>query len=397
MLTSFNGQAITYDEIGNPLTYRDGFTFTWQNGRRLASVSKGTDAISYTYNPDGIRTSKTVNGTVTKFHIMNGTLLGQTRGSDKIIFLYDEKANRYGFDYNGTKYYYIFNVQGDVIGILNQAGQKIVSYTYDPWGKLLSIGGPQAGTIGQLNPIRYRGYYYDTETGFYYLQSRYYDPITRRFLNADGYISTGRGVLGSNMFAYCNNNPVNRIDPYGHFWQELWNAFTQAVQQASGVFALAGGVTQIDSPVPGPADLVGAAIAGVTLLVCAGIAIYTVATTPSPTISVPKAEEKDITVPPPSSQTVIYRYGGTNPGNLTPKEKDKYTGLSFSTVPKPGAAMTTIEALNATGVVYAVKDGATHVSVKPIGGTMEDWINAGSSSHWTQAVKSVVIKWDGES
>ena len=98
---------------------------------------------------------------------MNGTLLGQTKGSDTIVFLYDEKGNKYGFDYNGTKYYYIFNVQGDVIGILNQAGQKIVSYTYDPWGKVLSVDGSEASTIGQLNPIRYRGYYYDTETGFY--------------------------------------------------------------------------------------------------------------------------------------------------------------------------------------------------------------------------------------
>ena len=97
---------------------------------------------------------------------MNGTLLGQTKGNDTIVFLYDEKANRYGFDYNGTKYYYIFNVQGDVIGILNQAGQKIVSYTYDPWGKVLSVDGSEASTIGQLNPIRYRGYYYDTENGF---------------------------------------------------------------------------------------------------------------------------------------------------------------------------------------------------------------------------------------
>jgi len=77
---------------------------------------------------------------------MNGTLLGQTRGSDKIIFLYDEKANRYGFDYNGTKYYYIFNVQGDVIGILNQSGTQIVSYQYDPWGKVLSVSGSEAAT-----------------------------------------------------------------------------------------------------------------------------------------------------------------------------------------------------------------------------------------------------------
>ena len=178
----------------------------------MSSISHNGDSISYTYDPDGIRTSKTVNGTTTKYHVMNGTLLGQTKGSDTIVFLYDEKANRYGFDYNGTKYYYIFNVQGDVIGILNQAGQKIVSYTYDPWGKLLSIGGPQAGTIGQLNPIRYRSYYYDTETGFYYLQSRYYDPTVRRFLNADTLILFDKKA---DLFSYCKNSPVNSIDPTG--------------------------------------------------------------------------------------------------------------------------------------------------------------------------------------
>ena len=153
---------------------------------------------------------------MTKFHIMNGTLLRQTRGSDKIIFLYDEKGNKYGFDYNGTKYYYIFNVQGDVIGILNQAGQKIVSYTYDPWGKVLSVDGSEASTIGQINPIRYRGYYYDTETGFYYLQSRYYDPTTRRFLNADTAINAEGMPLEYNLFAYCLNNPVRYTDPTGY-------------------------------------------------------------------------------------------------------------------------------------------------------------------------------------
>ena len=91
----------------------------------------------------------------------------------------------------------------------------------------------------------------------------------------------------------------------------------------------------------------------------------------------------------------MYRYGGANPGNLTPKAKDKFTGLSFSTVPMPGAAMTTIGTLNATGVVFAVQDGPTHVSVRPVGATMDDWINAGSNSIWTTAVKSVVVKWDG--
>ena len=177
--------------------------------------------ISYTYPPDGLRTSKTVNGMTTKYHVMNGTLLGQTKGSDTIVFLYDEKGNKYGFDYNGTKYYYIFNVQGDVIGILNQAGRKIVSYTYDPWGKVLSVDGSEASTIGQLNPIRCRGYYYDTETGFYYLQSRYYDPTTRRFLNSDILVGNVGSVGQNNLFQYCSNNPVNLADPTGYLVGEI--------------------------------------------------------------------------------------------------------------------------------------------------------------------------------
>ena len=217
----FSSQTITYDEIGNPLSYRDGYQFTWQYGRRLSSISHNGDSISYTYDPDGIRTSKTVNGNVTKFHTMNDTLLGQTKGSDKIIFLYNEKANRYGFDYNGTKYYYIFNVQGDVIGILNQAGQKIVSYTYDPWGKVLSVEGSEASAIGQINPIRYRGYYYDTETGFYYLQTRYYDPNVRRFLNTDAITGVNSDMCTYNLYAYCGNNPISRYDNTGMFWKKL--------------------------------------------------------------------------------------------------------------------------------------------------------------------------------
>ena len=169
---------------------------------------------------------------------MNSTLLGQTKGSDTIVFLYDEKGNKYGFDYNGTKYYYIFNVQGDVIGILNQSGAQIVSYQYDPWGKVLSVDGSEASTIGQLNPIRYRGYYYDTETGFYYLQSRYYDPEVRRWINSDGYISSiGGDIRGYNMFAYCMNNPVTLSDNTGN-----WPFFAVTAVIGAVVGAVVGGV-----------------------------------------------------------------------------------------------------------------------------------------------------------
>ena len=117
--------------------------------------------------------------------------------------------------YNNTLYYYVLNAQGDVVCIVNSSRNTVASYTYDPWGKIIS----SSGTLADVNPLRYRGYYYDSETGFYYLQSRYYDPEIGRFINADSYASTdATGLLSTNMFAYCENDPVNRSDPTGEFW-----------------------------------------------------------------------------------------------------------------------------------------------------------------------------------
>ena len=132
-------------------------------------------------------------------------------------FLYDESGNAYSFVYNGTQYYYVRNLQGDVVKILNASGSVVASYSYDAWGKVTNSG----NVVGQYNPIRYRGYYYDTDTGFYYLQSRYYDPTIKRFINADGYVSTGQGFLGFNMYAYCGNNPNTRTDISGESWKDV--------------------------------------------------------------------------------------------------------------------------------------------------------------------------------
>ena len=117
--------------------------------------------------------------------------------------------------YNNTLYYYVLNAQGDVVRIIDSSRSVVASYTYDPWGKIIS----SSGTLADINPLRYRGYYYDSETGFYYLQSRYYDPEIGRFINADSYASTdATGLLSTNMFAYCENDPVNRSDPSGEWF-----------------------------------------------------------------------------------------------------------------------------------------------------------------------------------
>ena len=113
---------------------------------------------------------------------------------------------------NGTTYYYVTNLQGDVMGLVDTNGNTVATYTYDPYGKVLTA----TGELAEKNPLRYRGYYYDSETGFYYLQSRYYDPATRRFVNADSYAGTGQGLIGYNMYAYCNNNAVNYKDSLGN-------------------------------------------------------------------------------------------------------------------------------------------------------------------------------------
>ena len=137
-------------------------------------------------------------------------------------FIYDNNGKPYAFYYDGTLYYYITNLQGDVIRIIDTAGATICTYTYDAWGRLLNSSTNQ---IFKANPIRYRGYYYDTESGLYYLGSRYYDPQVKRFINADGYASTGQGFVGCNMFAYCGNNPIRFVDLNGCFWEEARDFF----------------------------------------------------------------------------------------------------------------------------------------------------------------------------
>ena len=249
LLTAFNGQSITYDAIGNPLSYR-GMTLSWEGGRRLASVSKEGLSASYVYNTDGIRTQKTVNGVTTNYYLDGNSILRQVTGNDVLEFFYDTNGVL-GFYYNNTPYYYLKNLQGDIVGILDANGTQVVSYTYDAWGAPLSVTGTAADTIGQINPFRYRSYYYDNETGLYYLNSRYYDPETCRFISVDGIYDTNTGLLSHNMFAYCNNNPVNMIDSTGTgpWWNDLWNDVKEAVQTIIDWFRKDEVETVIDSVV----------------------------------------------------------------------------------------------------------------------------------------------------
>ena len=225
LLTAYDGKSITYSG-GNPTKYYNGSTFTWTQGRKLAIAKVGNTNISYTYDMAGVRSSKTVGSTTYKYTTLSGLVTRQTGGNATIDFVYDESNQPLAMKYNGKVYYYVLNAQGDVVRIVDGSRNVVASYSYDPWGKLLS----SSGTLANVNPLRYRGYYYDSETGFYYLQSRYYDPEIGRFINADSYASTdATGLLSTNMFAYCENNPVMRVDPTGELFWDILDVFMAAL------------------------------------------------------------------------------------------------------------------------------------------------------------------------
>ena len=263
ILESYNGIPILYDEIGNPIQiieyddgsdYVNGYRLEWE-GRQLIAYHYGEgysgdvdeyyDTIEFKYNADGIRTQKIINGLKHEYvtsgsqiereiiYSYNGVYIAQD-----IRYFYDAEGKptairHYMLDSTGavtgdTIYYLGTNLQGDVIAIYDSTGTKIYTYEYDAWGNLirgrqLATGGSVANSV---NPFRYRGYYYDIETGLYYLQSRYYNPQWGRFLNADGYLNGNGDLLGYNMFAYCSNNPINGYDPTGKWTYSIGYSFS---------------------------------------------------------------------------------------------------------------------------------------------------------------------------
>ena len=226
-LTSYNDQMITYDAIGNPLN--DGtWTYPWQAGRQLKQMSAEGTNVSFKYDSNGMRVQKVVEQSwypETTNYTYHGKILthmtvdyidfDEVAHQDEMHFFYDAQSRPVKVEFNGTVYTYLPNLQGDIVGILDNAGTLVVKYKYDAWGKLLSTSGTLADTLGKRNPFHYRGYVYDEESGLYYLRSRYYNPEWHRFVNADARITTGSGQLQSNIFLYCNNTPTILIDPDG--------------------------------------------------------------------------------------------------------------------------------------------------------------------------------------
>ena len=189
------------------------------------------------YNTSGIRTKRISDEKTYSYIYAGDKLMRMTVGNDTLDFSYDANGMPLTVTHNGTVYYYITNLQGDVMSVERADGGSGAQYAYDAWGNIIAM----SGTLAELNPLRYRGYVYDQETGFYYLNSRYYDPAVGRFISADSYTSTGQGIIGNNTFAYCNNNPVAYADFTGGFaWFVAANAF---------IGAAIGAVTQVTANV----------------------------------------------------------------------------------------------------------------------------------------------------
>ena len=267
-LTRYNGVDIAYDAIGNPI--QDGvWTYTWENGHQLRRMACDATIAEFVYNADGLRVQKTVNGVATNYTLHGKNIVHMTKGNAELHFWYDAQNRPAIVEFNGTKYGYLYNLQGDVIGLIDSANTEVVKYTYDAWGKPLSVTGSLANTIGYYNPFRYHGYVYDVETGFYYVSSRYYDPEIGRWINADipeTLTADFENFAQYNLFAYCFNDPVNMSDETG-----TWPSW--ATKLAIGIAAIVVGAAVVAATAAtggAAAAFVGAAVAGLKTAAVSG-------------------------------------------------------------------------------------------------------------------------------
>ena len=278
LLTSYDGHALTYDAIGNPTNYygiKGYYNILWTNGRELNSLAADDFEAEYYYNADGLRISKWVEDyndinlcRDIKYYYSGGKLISESWGNKSIEFLYDE-SGIYGIFYNNgtteTVYYFIKNLQGDVVEIVDQLMNRVATYTYDAWGNVIAVKDANSNLItdyshiAQLNPIRYRGYYYDTETGFYYLGSRYYDPAVGRFINADNVdviLASLNTTTDKNLYTYCDNNPVMRVDAGGAFWDTVFDV----ISLAASIVEVAANPTDVSAWVGLVGDVIDVAV-----------------------------------------------------------------------------------------------------------------------------------------
>jgi len=247
LLTNWNGHPIIYDPIGNPLLYRNNMQMTWENGRQLTQIQNANNlrtgrnygTLTMQYDINGLRTRKHNTATnVATYYYWDGDRLVafHNRSNVGITWLRYDQQGIAGIRSFGQEFHFSRNMFGDVIAIYDTRGVRHGSYVYCPWGRILQANCYTGSNIVNLNPIRWRGKYYDVETGLYYMQSRFYDPQTGRFISPDDprmlFALADIPAGGANLFVYALNNPVMFIDPTGY--NAVWNFFAGAATNAIG-------------------------------------------------------------------------------------------------------------------------------------------------------------------
>ena len=258
---------ISYDEAGRPIVYKDQ-SMTWNGLDQLIQVG---DNIQYAYDMNGIRKKKVVSGVTTEFITNGSQILSMKRGDTTFTFRY--VLNKLvGFHYNNhvvsKEYLYQRNIQGDILGIYDDEGNQVGEYAYDGYGNQVIV--KDEGGIANLNPFRYRGYFYDEETGFYDLNARYYDPETGRFISPDtlSILDETKGQMnGLNLYMYCNNNPVMYVDPTGHF---SILAIILGLVALTGIGLTIGGVATGNNTM----TAIGLTMVAIPALISGGMALY---------------------------------------------------------------------------------------------------------------------------
>ena len=254
LLIKLNDIVIEYDKLGRPIKIKDK-DLSWGMENTLTKYGTNT----YDYDAFGLRTKK---NNIKYMYDSENKLIYESRG---IYYIYEE-GKLAGLNYNNKNYFYIYDLLGNIINIIDDSGKIVVKYSYDSFGNhevYNSVGEKitDQNDIGNINPFRYKGYYFDSETNLYYLQTRYYDPSIGRFISPDSidYLNN-ESVDGLNLYAYCGNNPVMRVDPTGHFWN--WTTFWKGIGMfATAVVAVALSVTTFGAGIP----LAMSIVAGITL------------------------------------------------------------------------------------------------------------------------------------
>ena len=403
--------AYSYDANGNQITKTaEGKTETntYDGLNQLIGFTDGETTASYKYNADGLRTSKTVDGKTIN-HIWDGNkqIVVDMDDSDwysaevyvrgtNLLAKFSKQSGNVKTDYQ----YYTQNAHGDVVNLTDSTGTVAKSYKYDAFGVEQNVDDADD------NAFRYCGEYFDAETGTIYLRARYYNPTIGRFISRDSVTGEKTDPLSLNLYTYCHNTPIIGTDPSGHVLVVddiilitigvllvadvallSYSASTSYGNSFSDPFS----VPNFNDPWTLPNDpwaLPGNDVLDPPI----SFAVPDVVDIPQDE-AIDDVKDKTYDLP---EDTVIYRYGGTAPSNLTPRPKDRTSGLSFVLTKPTGRdyVETTVSAINSSGYLIAIRDGANHVSVvpNPAVGTLDEWIETGSSHPCTQVLKSRVVK-----